>query len=242
MTVKAFLHSLAALCFPPRCLCCDRTLAAPTDFLFCPDCLAAIDLIHEPLCPICGRAYPNAAGDNHLCGNCLRKPPHFTSARAVAHYREPLTSALHTFKYNGGTCGLASFAELHRRLPHLPTGAEADCIVPVPLHPRRLRERGFNQALLLAQAFFPAQRHLIDPGLLIRPTWTPPQTSLTGQTRRHNLRGAFAVAAPARIRGKTILLIDDVFTTGSTVNECARTLRKNGATAVHVLTLARVAE
>ncbi len=242
MAVNAFLNSLAALCFPPRCLCCDQGLDGPTDFLFCPDCLATIDLIREPLCPSCGRAFPDAAGDNHLCGNCLRRPPHFTAARAVAHYREPLAGIIHAFKFSGRTFALASLARLRLCLDSQPATSSADLILPVPLHPRRLRERGFNQALLLAQAFFPAERHLIDPQLLIRSKWTPPQTALSGQTRRRNLKGAFTVTDPARLAGRAVLLVDDVFTTGSTANECARTLRRNGATEVRVLTLARVAE
>ena len=240
ISLSGFLKSLLALCFPPRCLCCELPLPGPTAFLFCPACLEAIDFIQKPICPNCGRAFPNAAGDNHLCGNCLTKPPHFASARAVAHYHKPLSDAIHAFKYNGKTYGLQSFAQLFRQLtPPLPT---TDLIIPVPLHPRRLRERGFNQALLMARAFFPHLRHKIKPELLIRHKWTEPQTSLSGANRRRNLKGSFMVADPTQLINKSILLVDDVFTTGSTANECARILKKNGAHTVHVLTLARVAE
>ncbi len=240
-TVSAFMKSLSTICFPPRCLCCDTTLAPPASLLFCPDCLDAMDFIKEPFCSCCGRTFAAATGDNHLCGNCLTKPPHFTTARAVAHYHEPLSSAIHAFKYNGRTFGLNSFATLYHQHPH-PPNVIPDLILPVPLHRQRLRERGFNQALLLARAFFPAERERIDPELLLRRKQTPPQTGLSGKIRRRNLKDGFTVSSPARLTNKTVLLIDDVYTTGSTANECARTLKRAGAREVHVLTLARVAE
>ena len=238
--LRALLRSLIALCFPPRCLCCDTSLAAPTTLLFCPDCLGAMNFIKEPLCTCCGRAFPDAAGDNHLCGNCLTKPPHFTSARAVAHYHQPLSDAIHAFKYSGKTYGLASFAQLAKQLD--PPLAQTDLIIPVPLHPKRLRERGFNQALLMARAFFPHAGDKIRPELLIRHKWTEPQTALSGANRRRNLKGSFTITDPAQIKDKSVLIIDDVFTTGSTANECARILKKGGAKSIHVFTLARVAE
>lgn len=114
-------------------------------------------------------------------------------------------------------------------------------IVPVPLHPSRLQERGFNQALLLAWAFFPKDQRVIS-NLLIRSRSTAPQTGFSGAARRTNLKNAFTVVKPYRLTGKKVLLVDDVFTTGTTVNECARVLKKAGAAEVMVLTLARVTE
>ncbi|MDG4475500.1 ComF family protein [Thiovibrio frasassiensis] len=129
----------------------------------------------------------------------------------------------------------------HCLMPQLAAVAGADWIVPVPLHPKRLRERGFNQALLLARAFFPKDRR-ITHDLLVRTRVTEPQTRFNGKARRTNLKNAFGVVKPQHIPGKKILLIDDVFTTGTTVNECARVLKKAGAADVMVLTLARVKE
>lgn len=237
---SVLLKSLAALCYPPRCLCCDTPLAHMSELLFCSRCFADIDFINEPFCPRCGRAFPNAAGDNHLCGKCLTNPPQFAGARAVAHFKPPLTDAIHAFKYNNRTYGLASFSKLCRQLS--PPLVETDLIIPVPLHQRRLRERGFNQALLLARAFFPEARKKIMPQLLVRHKWTEPQTSLSGTNRRRNLKGCFSVVDSEKVKGKSVLLVDDVFTTGSTANECARTLKKAGVTVVHILTLARVPE
>jgi len=241
LACSALIKSLAALCFPPRCLSCNTSLPGNTELLFCTACLAAIDFIRAPLCPICGRPFPDAVGSSHPCGNCLTNPPHFNTARAVAHYCGPLADAIHGFKYSGRTFGLATFALLARQLAP-PPAMVADCILPVPLHPQRLRQRGFNQALLLARALFPDQQRLIDAELLVRSRWTEPQTTLSGEARRRNLNNAFAVTDPARIKGRNVLLVDDVFTTGSTVNECARCLRKAGSNAVHILTLARVKE
>lgn len=112
--------------------------------------------------------------------------------------------------------------------------------MPVPLHVTRLRERGFNQAHLLARAFFPQQTNRIEATLLERTKKTEPQTRMSGAERRKNLKNAFRVNKPAMVFGKTVVLVDDVFTTGTTVNECARTLLRGGAKEVQVLTLARV--
>ena len=112
-------------------------------------------------------------------------------------------------------------------------------MLPVPLHPARLRERGFNQALLIARACFPQYRSRLEPALLRRQRHTRPQSQLSGHERRTNLGGAFTFVAPSRVRGRRVLLVDDVFTTGSTVQECSRVLRTAGAARIEVFTLAR---
>ncbi len=117
--------------------------------------------------------------------------------------------------------------------------AVPDLILPVPLHPQRLRERGFNQALLLGRACFPEQSRIINVNLLVRRRATVPQTRLSGTERRKNLASAFTVTCPDSLKNKKILLIDDVFTTGSTVHECAATLRRAGAARIEIFTLAR---
>jgi ComF family protein len=114
-----------------------------------------------------------------------------------------------------------------------------DCIVPVPLHPKRLRWRGFNQAVVLGKELSRAWHVPIDPFVLVRTRPTVPQTELREEERRKNVRGAFAVDDGASLENRTLLLLDDVYTSGATVNECARALRRAGAKAVHVLTLAR---
>ncbi|MCX5876318.1 MAG: ComF family protein [Deltaproteobacteria bacterium] len=239
--MKRFFNALLDLLLPSFCLACEKPLGSAPDLLFCPDCQEKLHYIKSPLCPCCGRAYLVAPGGDHHCGTCLAKPRHFSQARALFLYEEPLKKVIHRFKYQGKTACLPSFARLAINLPLLAEMRGVDWIVPVPLHPSRLRERGFNQALLLARAFFPKDRR-VTVGLLVRLRPTEPQTSFNGAARRTNLKNAFAVIKPHRLAGKKILLIDDVFTTGTTANECARVLKKAGADEVLVLTLARVKE
>ena len=239
--MRRFFTALLDLLLPSFCLACEKPLGGAPDLLFCPDCLKRLAFIHSPLCPCCGRVYLVATGGDHLCGACLAAPRHFTRARALFLYEEPLKEVIHRFKYQGKTACLPSFARFAKNHPLLADLERVDWIVPVPLHSSRLRERGFNQALLLARAMFPKD-HRITPDLLVRTRPTEPQTSFNGTARRANLKNAFGVVKPHRLKGKNILLIDDVFTTGTTANECARVLKKTGAAEVMVLTLARVKE
>ncbi|HIJ89385.1 MAG: ComF family protein [Desulfobulbaceae bacterium] len=239
--MKLFFKALLDLLLPSFCLSCEKPLGPSPELLFCPDCLERLHHIQSPLCPCCGRTYLVAAGGDHHCGICLATPRHFNRARALFLYEEPIKKVIHRFKYRGMTTCLPSFARVAHNLPQLAEMAGADWIVPVPLHPSRLQERGFNQALLLARALFPKDRR-ISSSLLVRSHPTEPQTSFNGKARRTNLKNVFAVVKPQKVAGKKILLIDDVFTTGTTVNECARVLKKCGATEVMVLTLARVKE
>ncbi len=208
--------------------------------MFCLACADKIELIKEPLCSICGKAFPKAAGGNHRCADCFKRAPSFSKARAVAHYKGPLVNAIHDFKYRGRAVALSSFATLRHSLLHLNNLAEADIIVPVPLHIKRLRQRGFNQAVLLAKTFFQNDKEKVRLNLLIRHKQTTPQTGLSGVDRRKNLKNAFRVTNSEEVAGKTVLLVDDVYTTGTTVNECAKMLRRAGAADVQVFTLARV--
>lgn len=240
LEIKEFFQAIKELCFPPRCLGCDVNLPSSAGPLFCLACTDTIEFIKEPLCTICGKAFPKAAGGNHRCSACLKRPPLYSRARAIAHYKAPLVKAVHGFKYGGRTAALASFAKLKNSLHHLGDVGEADIIVPVPLHIKRLRERSFNQALLLAQTFFPEEKDKISVNLLQRHKWTEPQTGLSGPARRKNLKNAFQVTNTEEVVEKSVLLVDDVYTTGTTVNECAKVLRRAGARDVQVFTLARV--
>jgi ComF family protein len=167
---------------------------------------------------------------------------HYRRARAVGQYRGMLRDALHLFKYRlqrrlANTLGVI----MTERLPALAAAWQYDFIMPVPLHPRRLRSRGFNQALCLAAALAGEVRVPLDRFNLRRVRWTASQVGLTVRERAANVRDAFAVSRPEALRGKCVLLIDDIYTSGSTVNECSRVLIGAGAEAVDVLTLARVA-
>lgn len=166
----------------------------------------------------------------HLCARCVTHPPPYEWARSRYRYGSELAVAIGRFKY-GRSIELGRV--LGPLLGELPGG---DLVVPVPLHRRRLRAREFNQSLELARAAWP--RVPIDPLALKRLRDTPPQTGLNLRERRENVRGAF-VAERSRVSGREILLVDDVLTTGATVESCARALRRAGAGSVFVLTLAR---
>ena len=242
--LRALWQAAKDICFPPVCLVCRTGLGGNvTDrqhISLCADCLTLVVFLQEPLCRWCGKTFPKAAGNNHLCGYCLQHSWRFTTARSVIQYQGVLTSAIQSFKYGENRSVLSTFVGLKESLPHLRDMVVPDLILPVPLHPERLRQRGFNQALVLAKAFFPDQQAKIHSSALVRSRRTRPQTGLSGTARRKNIKGAFAVVHDM-VAGRKVLLIDDVFTTGTTVNECARVLCKAGAREVHALTLARAA-
>jgi ComF family protein len=236
-----FWQAAKDICFPPACLVCNTGLAGVKgrrDIFLCPACLAQVTLLHEPLCRWCGKIFPDAAGTNHLCSVCLKQGWHFTCARSVILYQGVMADAIRSFKYGDNRATLSVFAALKTSLSHLHAMLEPDLILPVPLHRERLQQRGVNQALILARTFFPDLKSRIETTALVRTRRTAPQTGLSGVARRKNIQGAFK-AVNEQVAGRKILLIDDVFTTGTTVNECARVLCKAGAREVQVLTLAR---
>ena len=229
------------LLYPQRCLGC-KALIEPEEN-FCPTCRKLILPIESPLCVCCGMPFVTAAGPDHLCGRCQVRPPAFRQARSWAVYQSgdtphPLSQAIQNFKYQKNlSVGkmLAGLAVVHFPLH----GQVYDLIVPVPLHPDRLRWRGFNQSLVLARAIGRAQQLTVDPFVLQRIRPTVSQTQLSISERRANVRGAFAVVAPEPLKEKRVLLVDDVYTSGATVEECAKVLYRAGAAAVDVFTLAR---
>jgi ComF family protein len=163
----------------------------------------------------------------------------FEKARSFFAYEENIASLIHKLKYSGEMTGLDTFKWLSEQSDILDDFDTPDFILPVPLHLKRLRKRGFNQALVLARNIFPRERKKIRHDILIRRTNTPSQMGLSGKKRRQNLTDAFIVATPSEIAGKNILLLDDVFTTGSTANECAKALTSSGCKKVEILTICR---
>jgi len=240
------IAGLLDLIYPPRCAGCQTFLWGEEpgkDFRhlpFCCACLEGFVEIRSPICPACGRPHASGAQNDRWCEDCLGKRPRYDSARAPYLYEGGIMTAIHAFKYEGkshlanplGTL-LASFA----RTCFAPV--TNFLVIPVPLHPKRLRERGFNQSLLLARRVAPSLGGGLDFLSLRRVRYTKPQTGLHSDERRRNVRRAFEVMDRQKVRGRTILLIDDVATTGSTLNECARVLKRAGARRVHALVLAR---
>jgi ComF family protein len=232
--------------FPPRCRACGNWMHGRDSEYFCMSCRSSIELVMHPLCSICGRPFADSAGDDHPCGMCIKRAPHFVRARAWACYpreeleQQPLRTVVQKFKYGRKvSLGKPLGRLMARGCEEFLSEFRADLILPVPLHPKRLRWRGFNQSVLLARQVSWAYGTPMDPFVLLRCRETPPQTQLTEQERRKNMRGAFAVNPDKPIKKKRILLIDDVYTSGATVNECSRALRRAGAKEVYVLTLAR---
>jgi len=203
-----------------------------------------IHLISSPLCSCCGVPFITEEGPDHLCGQCLKEFPPFRQARAWAYYQygadrlQPVSDAIQKFKYNRDLSVGKTLALLAATIFPL-VDQQYDVIIPVPLHLERLRWRGFNQSVLLSRSIGTTHHIAIDPFLLERSRPTAPQTQLTGKDRRTNVKGAFIVAAADHVEDKRILLVDDVYTSGATVHECARTLMHAGAQIVDVFTLAR---
>ena len=239
-----FLSRLIDIIYPPRCHICGRFLSAdedrPPSHHLCNNCLADLTPITHPICTVCGFPFPASKGQDHLCENCLRKQPWYDFLRSPYLYSGPLMEAIQRFKYNSGTQLTSSLSALFSSFAREWIPNPRDFLtIPVPLHRRRLRERGFNQSLLLAKALSSSLGTQLDYLSFMRRRYTRAQTGLGKEERRKNVKDAFSVIYPNLIEGKKIILVDDVFTTGYTLNECAKALKKSGAIAVICLTLAR---
>ena len=238
--------SLLDWLYPPRCRFCRERIIGSDEECFCPSCRKRVRLVSHPLCLLCGRPFLDAGGEDHLCGACIARRPRFIRARSWACYPtdetedNPLRAVLQRFKYGRKvSLGKPLGRLLARGCPDFFPGHSFDAIVPVPLHPKRLRWRGFNQAVLLGREVSRLWRIPMDSFILFRSRETPPQTQLAEEERRRNVRRAFLPNPEKALEGKTLLLVDDVYTSGATVNECSRALLDAGAKEVHVLTLAR---
>lgn len=236
-TARATVRGLLDAFFPWRCVGCGER----ADSSICGACRGRIRWIRGPRCVRCG--IPFESGPSHPCGRCAARPPAFERMRAAAHYRagdedrDPLGTALRALKYGRRRALASTLGEiLAEALPFAVD--EHDRIAPVPLHRDRLRERGFNQAALLARPLARRTRAHLDLGLLVRTRPTPPQVGLGELERRRNLRDAFALRAGRSVRGLRVLLVDDVCTSGATADACARALLDAGAVKVDVVTLA----
>lgn len=221
-----FLTPLLTPLFEQDCLLCG---GVSTGDLLCPACAADLPRMPRTVCPRCARPMP----DDVVCGRCLRKPPHFDAARALFRYEFPLDKLVQSYKY---AHRLALGSYFGRQLAALER-LDADLIIPLPLHPERLRERGFNQALELARPLSKAWQLPIDATICSRTRNTTAQAHLPWRQRVKNVHGAFHCGGD--LGGQRILLVDDVMTTGASLNECARTLKLHGAAQVTVLIVAR---
>jgi ComF family protein len=233
------LASLLDLVLPPRCPGC-RTLV-DGDGRYCLACWQQLQFITAPMCARCGTPFAHDLGPAAECGACLAEPPKFTTARSALVYGGPARATLLAFKH-GDREHLAKIMAPHMaRAAGTLLAPQADSvIVPVPLHRWRLWRRGFNQAALLARALAKNSGAALAIDALERAKATPMSMGLGRKARAANVRGAFRVRRRDQVRGKRVILVDDVLTTGATAEACARVLRRAGAREVHVLTFARV--
>ena len=235
MKFGLYLSRLAALVLPPACPLCRRTLPLAWEEPFCVACLSGFPPLPEVSCPRCALPFPSQVGAPHLCGRCSRKTPPFSAVYAVGLYEENLRRVVQQFKFNRHIGLDRPLGQLLVR--QLPPGHAFDLIIPVPLHPRRLRERSYNQSLLLAREVGRLLKLPVAANLLQRTLDTESQRQFSAIARERNIRRAFSL--PRQLNGEKILLIDDVMTTGATVSACSRELLRGGGEEVQVAVIGR---
>jgi ComF family protein len=237
--IKHLGSAAAGLCFPKCCGGCEKVWLRSSHGYWCEQCTESLPWIKSPLCPRCGRPFlksPSSA--DHLCGACLLSESPCDTARSATHHSGVVRERINQLKFGGRLYRVPPLVELLVKLIEQ-SAPKAELVIPVPLHVRRLRQRGFNQAGLLAGG---VGRHFDLPvrfDILRRRFWTEPQTRLKRADRLVNVKNAFEVKNPAAVENRSVLLVDDVYTTGTTVGECAKVLKAAGAEAVHAVTVSR---
>jgi ComF family protein len=223
---------LLDLLFPRRCPLCDEPVR-PREGLACTACLARVSYISEPFCLKCGKHIPD---EKEFCHDCTERSHHFERGLALFEYQS-VAGAIFRFKYKGRQEYAEFFgAEISKRLGREIQSLKADCLVPVPIHQKRLRKRGYNQATLLAEAI---SRHLqipVEEKLITRIRATTPLKNLNLQERQNNLKKAFKILRND-VKLKTVIIVDDIYTTGSTIDSMAEELRLAGIERVYFLAL-----
>jgi ComF family protein len=233
-------RTILDLLYPPLCLTCRSPISEPR--ALCPVCWKQITFFEGPMCSCCGLPFEIDPGADSLCASCLADPPAFDSARAAMAYDDASKGAVLALK-RSDRLEFADLFSVWLKRAGQSMLEEADLIVPVPLYRWRLWARRYNQSALLAQRLSHLSRKPFDPFVLTRTRSTPSQGAMpSAKARASNMRGAFRVppSQTAKIDGRRVLLVDDVLTTGATIEACARALKRGGAEKVLVLTMARV--
>jgi ComF family protein len=233
--MKRFLDML----YPRNCIGCG--VAAPEPFHYiCWDCWSDCSHVEAPFCKVCGDPVAGSVDHDFTCFSCSAERPAFEGARSAARYDGVVGEALRQLKYEKGLWLAPDMAELLMRCMKAEySDKKFDLVIPVPLHHVRRRERGYNQSAVLAAELGRKMGCRSVPGMLRRIRATTTQTNLTAPRRLSNVKNAFESRRAKGLAGRCVLLVDDVMTTGATVNACAKALIKGGARSVHVLTVAR---
>lgn len=220
---------------PPRCLACSELTVSKGEF--CANCWSNFEFIAKPYCFSCGCKLDILILDNLWCGKCFANNPSYDKARSLLKFNEHSKKIIHAFKYQDKTAVAKTFAKLLcLRYSHDIEGI--DLIVPVPMNRFKRLFRMYNPAFLLAKEIAITINKPIKPDMLIKTRWTKSQTSLTKSEREKNLVNSLKFNKKHLIKNKKILLVDDVLTTGATVNKCSKLLKAAGASSVYVLTIA----
>jgi len=239
-SIKSWANAALAFVYPECCQLCGHERATPAQGFVCADCRAKVQFIEPPFCECCGHPFQGALSTKFECANCRETNLHFRFARSAVAARDEALEAIHQFKYNRALWLEPFLAALliTKAKPEL-TKENWNWLVPIPLHTSKQRQREFNQAGRLALRLSAATEIPLNTRLIRRVLATRTQTLLTREERRANMRNAFAMRSSERLNGERIVLVDNVFTTGATANDCARALRQAGAADVCVWTVAR---
>lgn len=235
--MAAVAKTLLDLFFPPLCIGCRQQMGGEG---FCAACWSKVTFLDGPACACCGLPFGVALDEGMLCAACLAAPPTFDSARAILSYDEHSRTAILALKHADRLELVPGFSRWLGRSGRALL-ERCDLLVPVPLHRGRLWQRRYNQAAELARRLAREWNRPFEPMVLTRSRATPSQGAMvSAKARRRNVQRAFQVPNAAKVKGKRVLLLDDVLTTGATADACARALKRAGAKEVHVLALARV--
>jgi ComF family protein len=235
-----FFNTLIGFLFPGRCRACGALIRDASNPYICPACWSALRFPEGKLCPRCGAELGGREGESQVCDPCEAGENLFDKGLWVCGYNEAMRSAIHTLKYERKSRMARFLSDLMvSSIGEFMEEAKAEVLLPVPIHRKKLREREFNQASLLAKGIGKVYNIPVVEGCLVRDRETPPQSQLDREGRRSNVRGAFKVADAKKVSGKSVMLVDDIYTTGATANECCRVLIEAGVRSVYVLTLAR---
>jgi ComF family protein len=242
MKISALADAVLDLFYPRYCLVCFISLNNTANKALCSGCRNKIEFINQATsCLKCGIGLGPYVQPETLCRECFYHPQRFNRVFAVGRYENVLKELIHQFKYAKEKVLLDDLSSLlidkYFKISSLSETIEM--IIPTPIYYKKLKERGFNQSELLAERLSDVSGIPLEINNLVKVRETPDQASLDKRARQHNLADAFSIKIPERIKGKNILLIDDVLTTGATASEISRVLKKNGAKNIYVLTLAR---